>query len=239
MTMTKPPVPMVGAASRAATVTYPESDGQPMADNTRQFEYIVKIHTGIAAQFREDPNVFIGGDLLWYPVEGDNKTRVAPDVLVAFGRPKGHRGSYMQWQEGGIAPQVVFEVMSPGNSWSEMIRKHRFYDQFGVDEYYLYDPDRGELTGWIRRSPGDRLESIDDMDGWVSPRLNVTLRLVDDELVLTHPDGHRFETAVELEARVETEYRRAEGERRRAEEEQRRADRLAEQLRAMGVEPVD
>jgi hypothetical protein len=31
--------------------------------------------------------------------------------MVAVGRPKGHGGSYMQWLEGGAAPQVVFEVL--------------------------------------------------------------------------------------------------------------------------------
>ena len=36
-------------------------------------------------------------------------------AMVVFGRPKGYRGSYRQWEEGGIAPQVVFEILSPGN----------------------------------------------------------------------------------------------------------------------------
>ena len=70
---------------------------------------------GLDALFRDDPDVFVAGDLLWYPVEGDPKTRIAPDAMVVFGRPKGYRGSYKQWDEGGIAPQVVFEVLSPGN----------------------------------------------------------------------------------------------------------------------------
>ncbi len=41
---------------------------------------------------------------------------VAPDVMVVFGRPKGRRGSYKQWQEDNIAPQVVFAILSPSNS---------------------------------------------------------------------------------------------------------------------------
>jgi hypothetical protein len=43
----------------------------------------------------------VEGDLLWYPVEGHSEIRVVPhpDVLVAFGRPKGHLCSYKQWQE--------------------------------------------------------------------------------------------------------------------------------------------
>src|SRR5690242_14307438 len=77
-------------------VVYPDSDGEPIAENTRQYEWIVTIKGGLDAVFRDDPNVFVAGDLLWYPVEGDNTTRTAPDAMVALGRPKGDRGSYKQ-----------------------------------------------------------------------------------------------------------------------------------------------
>jgi Uma2 family endonuclease len=116
-------------------IIYPESDGKPMAENTKQFETLVTIQGGIAADHADDPNVFVAGDLLWYPVEGDNHTRAAPDVLVAMGRPKGHRGSYLQWKEDNIPPQVVFEILSPGNTVIEMARKFQFYQRYGVEEY--------------------------------------------------------------------------------------------------------
>ncbi len=57
-------------------IIYPDSDGKPMADNTRQFRYIVTIQGGIAALFADNPNVFVAGDLLWYPVEAT--TRFGP-----------------------------------------------------------------------------------------------------------------------------------------------------------------
>src|SRR3982750_3155353 len=113
-------------------IVYPDSEGQPMADNTLQFEWIPTIKGWLDAIFRDDPNVFVAGDLLWYPVEGDNTIRAAPDAMVVFGRPKGYRGSYQQWREDGIAPQVVFEVLSPGNRPMEMVRKHEFYQPYGV-----------------------------------------------------------------------------------------------------------
>jgi Uma2 family endonuclease len=116
-------------------IIYPDSDGQPMADNTKQFELIVLIKKNLDVLFANDPNVFVAGDLLWYPIEGDNKTKIAPDVMVVFGRPKGDRGSYQQWQEDNIPPQVVFEILSPGNSLKEMAKKLRFYDRYGVEEY--------------------------------------------------------------------------------------------------------
>ncbi len=69
----------------------------------------------LEAVFHADPEVFVAGNLLWYAVEGEPTIRTAPDVMVAFGRPKGRRGSYKQWEEANIAPQVVFEILSPGN----------------------------------------------------------------------------------------------------------------------------
>ncbi|MFN8488087.1 MAG: Uma2 family endonuclease [Caldilineaceae bacterium] len=219
--------PVNGALKK--TIIYPESDGKPMADNTKQFNYIVSIKTGYDGLYKDDPNVFVAGDLLWYPVEGDNRTRNAPDVMLVFGRPKGHRGSYRQWQEGNLAPQVVFEILSPGNRLTEMAKKRLFYEHFGVEEYYEYDPDRGDLAGWIRQQ--DRLEPIEEMQGWVSPRTDVRFALDEQgELLLYRPDGRRFETYVELLERAEQEAARAEQERTRAEQAQLQAEQ--ERMRA-------
>ena len=154
-----------------STVQYPDDDGQPMSDNTLQFKWIVLIKEGLETLFRHDPNVFVAGDLLWYPEEGKPKIRQAPDVMVVLGRTKGERGSYKQWEEDGIAPQVVFEVLSPGNRLDEMLRKFRFYEKYGVEEYYIYNPDDGSLLGWRRRDGG--LEEITEMNGYVSQRLGV------------------------------------------------------------------
>ena len=86
----------------APAIIYPDSDGQPMADNTKQFRWIVVIKENLELLFADNPDVFVAGDLLWYPVEGDNKICQAPDTMVVFGRPKGDRGSYQQWKENNI-----------------------------------------------------------------------------------------------------------------------------------------
>jgi Uma2 family endonuclease len=177
-------------------VIYPDSDGQPLAENTLQFEWIVTIKEGLDALFADRTDVFVAGDLLWYPVEGDPKIRSAPDAMVAFGRPKGYRGSYIQWSEGGIPPQVVFEVLSPGNRPNEMLEKFRFYERYGVEEYYLYDPDNVVFAGWMRR--GETLEEIPQTNGWTSPRLQVRFNLTDEELEIIGFDGRRFLTYLEV-----------------------------------------
>ncbi len=224
-----------GIIPPAKKIIYPDSDGQPMADNTRQFRSIVTIKEGLEAQYRDVPLVFVAGDLLWYPVEGDPGIRQAPDVLVAFGRPKGDRGSYRQWEEEGVAPQVVFEILSPGNRLKEMIRKFTFSDRYGVEEYYVYDPDQGDFEGWLRQ--GDTLREIPEPNGWISPRLQVRFSVADGELQLYHPDGSRFLTCVELAALRDEDRRLAEQERLAKEQAQGQVERLRAQLRALGVEP--
>jgi Uma2 family endonuclease len=239
-------------------VFYPESDGEPMAENTEQFDWIVMIKLGLEWLYDDRQDVFVAGDLFWYPVDGDNKTRIAPDVLVAFGRPKGPRGSYLQWLEGGIAPHVVFEIVSPGNTIAELMRKLEFYDRFGVEEYYLYDPQRHHLNGWRRIDA--KLAEIPVMHGWVSPRLGIRFEFIEETLKLFGPDGQPFVSYIDLarqwnleQERAEKEHQRAEQERQQAEQERQqaeeehqraeqqreRAERLAAQLRSLGIEPQE
>ena len=109
--------------STTAEIIYPDCDGNPMSDNTKQFRWIVTIKENLELLYAENPDVFVAGDLLWYPVEGNNTIRQAPDIMVAIGRPKGDRGSYQQWKEDNIPPQVAFEILSPGNRPGKMAEK--------------------------------------------------------------------------------------------------------------------
>ena len=94
--------------------------------------------------------------------------------MVVFGRPKGHRGSYKQWKEDGIAPQAVFEILPPEIRDDEMAWKFQFYDSRGVQEYDVYAPQTGAHEGWRRK--GGRLREIADMNGHVSPLLGIRFR---------------------------------------------------------------
>ena len=213
-----------------------------MADNTKQFRWITVIQYNLEWWFAQDDRVFVAGDLLWYPVQGNNKIRQAPDVMVIFGVPKGDRGSYQQWKEHDIAPQVVFEILSPGNTLAEMSRKQAFYNRYGVEEYYIYDPDRSELAGCLRRDGA--LEVIDDMDGWVSPRLGITFNGLAPDLQLLRPDGSPFASYGEvnqqletLSQQLETTTQQLETTTQQLERERDRADRLAQKLRELGIDP--
>ncbi|MEM6838435.1 MAG: Uma2 family endonuclease [Cyanobacteria bacterium P01_C01_bin.120] len=219
----------------AEAIIYPDSDGRPMADNTKQFRWIVTIKENLEVLFADNPGVFVAGDLLWYPVEGNNRLCQAPDAMVVFGRPKGDRGSYQQWKEDNIAPQVVFEILSPGNTTTEMMRKLLFYQEYGVEEYYQYDPDRNELVGSQRRNQA--LVAISDLQGWVSPRLGIRFELTDITLNLYAPNGDRFLTSVERSQALEQAQQQAAAEYQRAEAERLRNEALAAKLRELGIDP--
>ena len=237
------------------SIVYPESDGKPLADNTVQFRLITTIHGGLDVLL---PETFVAADLLWYPVEGDPTTSAAPDVMVAFGRPKGERRSYKQWEEENVAPQVVFEIASPSNSLKELEdKKFKFYRKHGVEEYYLFDPDRQTLKGWLRdkdslnadssdaddldadSSDEERLRPIAEMNGWVSPRLEVRFEVEDGELQLYRPDGEPFATYAQVVEQRQQERERAEQERIRADRAETQAAIFAERLRQLGVKPED
>ena len=223
--------------SAPPAIEYPETDGLPMAENTKQFRWIVTIEGGLEAVFAHREDVFVAADLFWYPVKGDNTIRIAADIMVVFGRPKGDRSAYLQWLEGGISPKVTFEILSPGNTKPEMQGKLEFYEEYGVEEYYLYDPEKPKLSGWRRR--GNRLKSIRDMSNWTSPILGIRFDMSQGELKIHGPDGQPFATYQEVIDARDQERKEKVKERAAKEKERKRADRLAAQLRALGVEPSE
>jgi hypothetical protein len=151
---------------------------------------------------------------------------------------------------------VVFEVLSPGNTAVEMEEKLEFYNRYGVEEYYIYDPQPSHpsFSGYIRR--GQKLKEINNPDGWKSPRLGVVFDMSPGELRVVRPDGETFATYEEIEdeaalnrklandernranserERANSERERADIERERAESERERANRLTAKLKALGI----
>ncbi len=175
---------------------YPDSDGKPMADNTLQALWIIMLYDNLRGVFDLD-HTFIAADHFWYPVEGDPKTRIAPDVMVVLGRPDGYRGSYKQWLEEGIPPQVVIEVLSPSNTSAEMINKLNFYEKFGVEEFIILDPENGAFKAYLRENNKLSIVKVEGKS-WSSPKLGVNFSLASGELVASHQDGTPFKTFTEL-----------------------------------------
>jgi len=217
-------------------IIYPETDGEPMAQNTKQAEVMMTLKENLDAIFADRDDVFVAIDHFWYPVQGHPEIRQAPDVMVVLGRPRGHRGSYKQWEEDNIPPQVVFEVASPGNTQAEWDAKLKFYRQHGVQEYYIYDPDTSEWRGYVRE--GGKLAVIEAMEGWVSPLLGIRFgRGSGTDPGVYAPSGERFVGYVEVRRALELAVARELEARLREEAARQRAEQLAQKLRELGIEP--
>jgi DNA anti-recombination protein RmuC len=122
-----------------------------------------------------------------------------------------------------------------------MKQKQQFYNLYGVEEYYIYDPDNNNFSVWLR---GERdLEPLGKRELWVSPLLQIRFQLQREELEIYTPRGEKFLTYTELgqlkaqaEARAEQEQQRAEQERQLKEQERQRAEQerqLKEQERQL------
>jgi Uma2 family endonuclease len=237
---------MITSVPNPPEIIYPETDGKPMAENTIQFDWILLLFGELDERFRKQDEVFVAGDLFWYPEEGKLSIVQAPDVMVVFGRPKGHRSSYRQWEEDDVAPQVVFEIFSPSNDKQELDEKLSFYQTHGVEEYYFIDPYKKTVDVYRRRKKV--LAPVRKISDWQSPRLGIRFEKVEGELIVLGPEGGRFmrrterfdSMATELDEvriRADKERDRAEKERDRAEKEREAKEALAAKLRELGVDP--
>ncbi len=206
-------------------VIYPESDGLPMADNTKQARWIVVLYDNLEALYAGRMDVFVAANSYWYPREFEDTLRAAPDVYVVFGRPKGDRGSYQQWKEMDIPLTVVFEILSPSNDADEMMEKRDFYEENGVEEYYVYDPQKNSMKAYIRGKMGAALARERFKDTFTSPRMGIRFDMTGGELRVFHPNGEPFRTFDELDTLRQSEAARAKAaEAARADAEAARAD---------------
>ncbi len=203
-----------------------------MAESTLQFDWIVLIKENLERFFADQPLVFIAGDLLWYPVEVavPPAPAMAPDIMVVFGRPKGARKSYQQFKEDNIPPQVVFEVLWDSNKDQRgreiMQNKFLFYEKYGVQEYYVIDPEELVLEGWLRQSnsPDSSLVPIPCMSDWVSPLLGIRFDYRrGDRLDIYSASGEKFKSVVELD--------------RERLGQVAKLNKLADKLRELGIDP--
>ncbi|MBA2750036.1 MAG: Uma2 family endonuclease, partial [Tatlockia sp.] len=108
---------------------------------------------------------------------------------------------------------------------------------------------KGDLSGWLRRE--GRLDVIEEMLDWVSPRLGIKFNMLGTELQLYRPDGEKFATYVELatsreqeklakeqaQQELEQSQQQLEQSQQQLEQEKVRSQQLAAKLRELGINP--
>jgi Uma2 family endonuclease len=221
-------------------IVYPESDGKPMAETEIQLQLTINLLEALKAFFARRFDVYVGGNMFLYYVEGDRGKNVAPDVFVVRGVGKQREGrkrrTYKLWEE-GVAPCVVIEITSSETKNEGLKRKKDIYAMIGVREYFIFDPEYRYLRPPFRayRLSGNQYVEVvelglDLIDTGETPRLLDPAR---GEILPTHEEESEARQRAETARQVEAEARRrAETAREVEAEARRRAEAEVEKLRA-------
>lgn len=187
--------------------------------------------------YRDQANVYVGGNMLFFYEEGNRHRHVAPDAFVVFGLSKAERKYYQLWEE-RKAPDVIFEFTSKSTRREDLGKKRKLYrDLFKTEEYFLFDPTEEYLKPSMqgfRLVDGDYVPIPLVESRLVSERLNMwlerdgrELRLRDrktNELLLT--PSERAERAEQHADRAQQQAKQAQ---QRAEQAQQRAEQAQQQ----------
>jgi Uma2 family endonuclease len=206
---------------------------------------------------------YFGVDMAIYHTTGQDPTiPVVPDAFLSVGvqRRKGGRSrkSYATWEEAGVVPILVLEMVSE-TVRGEYDEKMDIYAKLGVLYYVVYSP---ELWGQKRQKKHQKkhqpFEVYKLVEGeyalqqgepyWIAEvglgigRYQVMSdHELQEQLAWFDQQGERYLTSEErAEAerqRAELERQRAEQERQRAEQERQRREALEAFLRSQGIDP--
>ena len=227
-----PPSPTAKPFSRVLVDAdgYPYSDGEPLAQNTRQCDEILYAAAALKTQHAGNPGTFVASDLLMHYRQGDRRASVAPDVFVAFGAGNHERLSYKLWEEPSL-PSFVLEVLSGSSADRDMKDKRVLYAQLGIEEFWLFDPFgksiEDHLLGLtLRGGAYQPIAPLRDRAGYASAVLKLEFRDESGHLRIRDPHSNQdlksHQEAVEdlqreRDSRQEAEARAAEAEARIAE----------------------
>ena len=180
-------------------VEYPSEDGEPMANDDGQWNGIVDTAKPLKMHFATLGDVYVGSALLIYYDQGNPNSAVAPDVFVTFGVPKRNRHSYQFWQERKV-PDFVLAVASDSTVEDDATVTKDLYEELGVQEYWMYDPQGNLLdprlqgNGLVGREYEELpTRALDSNELAIRSKvLKLELRLEEGRLRLWDPAGQRY-----------------------------------------------
>jgi Uma2 family endonuclease len=175
-----------------------------MGETDVHIDALIYLREALKDYFRETPQLYVAGNMLFYYEEGNPAACVAPDVFVVQGVAKHERRTYKLWEE-GRPPAVVFEITSRSTRLEDLGTKRALYAMLGVQEYFLYDPLgeylRPPLQGYRLQEGEYQRMSLLGHEGFVSQVLGLELRLEDSRLRVVHPATYeRLLTPAEAQA---------------------------------------
>jgi Uma2 family endonuclease len=220
----------------------PDSDDTPVDNELQELiPTLLKLILGQIWADRQD--WFCGIDMGLY--FSPDEPPVVPDAFLSLGvqrvKSENLRLSYVLWEEQGIMPQLVLEVVSKKYR-AEYSTKKALYEQLGVLYYVIYNPRRRRLpTLEVHKLIQGKYVPIIGNPVWlpeiglgIGKSRQVYQSITRDWLFWYDEAGSRYPTPQE-EAQQQSE--EAQQQKQRADRAEVRAQQLADRLRELGVDP--
>ncbi|MEG4341696.1 Uma2 family endonuclease [Microcoleus sp. A003_D6] len=171
----------------------------------------------------ERNNYFIGANLTFYYSRKQllDRNFNSPDFFVIKNTEKRPRYSWVAWAENGRYPDIIIELLANSTATVDRNEKKILYQKsLRIPEYFWFDPENLEFSGF--RLIGREYQAIlaNEFGRLWSEVLELYLGIHDRKLRYFTPDGELVATPEEAALQA-----------------QERANRLANQLRALGIEP--
>ncbi|MEP0905741.1 Uma2 family endonuclease [Leptolyngbya subtilissima ST-M1] len=196
---------------------------EPEMESSLHYAQLALLVACLEWLWRDRTDFFIGANLTVYFSREQLKNRDfrGPDFFLVNQTQRRPRKSWVVWEEGGQYPDLIIELLSPATAKTDRsLKKVLYQDRFRTPEYFWFSPETLEFEGY--RLVGQHYDVIapNEVNQRWSEVLGLFLGVQDETLRYFHPSGELVPTPEEAAAAA-----------------QERGDRLAEQLKALGVEP--
>jgi len=196
---------------------------EPEIESSLHYAQLALLVACLEWLWRDRSDFFIGANLTIYFSREQLKNRDfrGPDFFLVKQTQRQPRRSWVVWEEGGQYPDLIIELLSDSTAPTDRnLKKELYQNRFRTPEYFWFSPETLEFEGF--RLVNQRYESIAPNEaGWRwSEALGLFLGVREGQLRYFLVSGEVVPTPAEAAAQAEE-----------------RSQRLAEQLRALGVEP--
>ncbi|HCV31699.1 MAG TPA: hypothetical protein DGO89_16880 [Microcoleaceae bacterium UBA9251] len=199
-----------------------ESD-EPEMESSLHYVQLSLLVACLEWLWRDKNDFFIGANLTVYYSEQQLRNRDfrGPDFFLIRNTQKRPRRSWVVWQEDGKYPDIIIELLSESTAKVDRNEKKILYqNRFRTPEYFWFNPEDLEFAGF--RLVGQEYQAIvaNESGRLWSDILELYLGIYEGKLRYFTLDGQLVPTPEEAALQA-----------------QQRAERLADQLRALGIEP--
>ncbi len=203
----------------AADVIFPPGDlysDEPPLETELHLRQIILFLSCLELLWRDRNDFYAAANLTVYysPKQLKSEYFRGPDFFVVLGTEKKTRKSWVVWEEDGKYPNVIVEVLSESTADTDKTTKKKIYqDTFRTPDYFLFDPENIELTGF-HLVDGKYEELQPNEQGYLwSQQLGLYLGIHNNFVRFFTPEGKLVSTPEE------------------------RADKLAAKLRELNIDP--